>query len=157
MYEKMIYFLKVSAQNWHTVTWLLLKLIGQSKSHGLVRSEWGENIYSAYSCDMTGKYVAEAMGIIIHSTTLSISHGNLLISLITFRSYHILFQLCLYIWFSWLPWWLNGKESTCNAGVQFSSVAQSCPTLQPHGLQHARLPCSSSSPGAYSNSCPSRQ
>ena len=30
---------------------------------------------------------------------------------------------------------------------QFSSVAQSCPTLRPHGLQHARLP------GACSNSC----
>ena len=27
-------------------------------------------------------------------------------------------------------------------------------TLQPHGLQHARLPCSSSSPGVCSNSCP---
>ena len=26
---------------------------------------------------------------------------------------------------------------------QFSSVAQSCPILQPHGLQHTRLPCPS--------------
>ena len=34
-----------------------------------------------------------------------------------------------------------------------SSVAQSCPTLQPHGLQHARLPCPSPTPGAWSNSC----
>ena len=33
-------------------------------------------------------------------------------------------------------------------------VAQSCPTFQPHGLQHARLPCSSPTPGVYSNSCP---
>ena len=30
--------------------------------------------------------------------------------------------------------------------VQFSSVAQSCPTLQPHGLQHARPPCPSPTP-----------
>ena len=37
---------------------------------------------------------------------------------------------------------------------QFSSVAQSCPTLRPHGLQHARLPCPSPTPRAYSNSCP---
>ena len=37
---------------------------------------------------------------------------------------------------------------------QFSSVAQSCPTLQPHGLQHTRLPCPSPIPRAYSNSCP---
>ena len=38
--------------------------------------------------------------------------------------------------------------------VQFSSDAQSCLTLRPNGLQHARLPCPSSTPRAYSNSCP---
>ena len=37
---------------------------------------------------------------------------------------------------------------------QFSSVTQSCPTLQPHGLQCARPPCLSPTPGVYSNSCP---
>ena len=37
---------------------------------------------------------------------------------------------------------------------QFSSVAQSCPTLQPHGLQHTRSPCPSPTPGVYSNSSP---
>ena len=37
--------------------------------------------------------------------------------------------------------------------VQLSSVAQSCPTLRAHGLQHARLPCPSPTPRAYSNSC----
>ena len=30
-------------------------------------------------------------------------------------------------------------------------------SLQAHGLQHARLPCPSPTPGAYSNSCPSSQ
>ena len=30
-------------------------------------------------------------------------------------------------------------------------------TLQPNGLQHARLPCPSPTPGACSNTCPSRQ
>ena len=40
---------------------------------------------------------------------------------------------------------------------QFSSVTQSCPTLWPHGLQHARLPCPSPIPGVYSNSCPLSQ
>ena len=35
---------------------------------------------------------------------------------------------------------------------QFSSVAQLCPNLQPHGLQHARLPCPSRTPGPYSSS-----
>ena len=37
---------------------------------------------------------------------------------------------------------------------QFSSVAQSCLTLRPHGLQHLRLPCTSPTAGVYSNSCP---
>ena len=41
-----------------------------------------------------------------------------------------------------------------SSSVQFSSVAQLCLTLWPHGLQHARLPCPSPIPGAYSNSCP---
>ena len=39
--------------------------------------------------------------------------------------------------------------------VQFSLVAQPCPTLRPHGLHHARLPCPSPTPRAYSNSHPS--
>ena len=40
--------------------------------------------------------------------------------------------------------------------VQFShSVMSSC--LQPHGLQHARLPCPSPTPGAHSNACPLSQ
>ena len=41
--------------------------------------------------------------------------------------------------------------------IQFSSVAQSCLNVGPHGLQHARLPCPSPTPGACSNSCPSSQ
>ena len=35
----------------------------------------------------------------------------------------------------------------------FSSVTQSCPTLQPHRLRHTRLPRPSRSPRACSNSC----
>ena len=37
--------------------------------------------------------------------------------------------------------------------VQFSHSVMSN-SLRPHGLQHARLPCSSTTPRAYSNSCP---
>ena len=38
---------------------------------------------------------------------------------------------------------------------QFSLVAQSRPTLcDPHGLQHARLPCPSPIPRACLNLCP---
>ena len=38
--------------------------------------------------------------------------------------------------------------------IQFSSVAQSCLTLQPHGPQHAGPPCPSPTPGVYPNSSP---
>ena len=40
-------------------------------------------------------------------------------------------------------WVGNSKEvdkQVCIKSVQFSSVAQSCPTLCDRGLQHARLP-----------------
>ena len=37
--------------------------------------------------------------------------------------------------------------------VQFSCSVMS-DSLQPHGLQHTKLPCPSPTPGAYSNSCP---
>ena len=44
---------------------------------------------------------------------------------------------------------------------QFTSVQCNCSvvsdSLWPHGLQHTRIPCSSPTPGAYSNSCPSSQ
>ena len=35
---------------------------------------------------------------------------------------------------------------------KFSSIGQSCLTLQPHGLQHARPSCPSPTPRVYSNS-----
>ena len=48
-----------------------------------------------------------------------------------------------------LPTWL--LPLSCyweqNSGAQFSSVAQSCLTLWPHGLQQARPPCPSPTPG----------
>ena len=43
---------------------------------------------------------------------------------------------------------------TTTSVEQFSSVAQLCPTLWPHGLQHAGLPCPLPTPRVYSNSCP---
>ena len=39
----------------------------------------------------------------------------------------------------------------------FSSVVQLCLTLRPYGLQHAKLPCPSPTPGSYSHSCPFSQ
>ena len=46
----------------------------------------------------------------------------------------------------------NGSEDT----VQFSCSVMS-DSLWPHGLQHARPPCPSPSPGVCSNSCPLNQ
>ena len=48
----------------------------------------------------------------------------------------------------------SGGWGDAQLSFQFSSVAQSCPTLwNPHGLQHSRLLCPSPTPRAYSNSC----
>ena len=41
--------------------------------------------------------------------------------------------------------------------VSFFSPSVMSDSLWPHGLQHARLPCRSSTPRACSNSCPSRR
>ena len=37
---------------------------------------------------------------------------------------------------------------------QFSSVAQSCPTLRPYEPQYSRPPCPSPTPRVHPNSCP---
>ena len=67
------------------------------------------------------------------------------------------FSLCglsfLHINQDLLPW--QNQISTRNK-VQFSHSVTS-DSLQPHGLQHARPPCPSPTPGVYSNSCPSSQ
>ena len=49
------------------------------------------------------------------------------------------------------PW---GPKKVRHSFSQFSHSVVS-DSLQPHGLQHARLPCPSPTPGAYSNSRPS--
>ena len=41
--------------------------------------------------------------------------------------------------------------------VQFSSVTVISDSLRHHGLQNARPPCPSTTPGVYSNSCPLSQ
>ena len=49
-----------------------------------------------------------------------------------------------------------GLSGSC-LNHQFSSVAQSCPTLRPHESQHARPPCPSPTPRVHSDSRPSSQ
>ena len=76
-----------------------------------------------------------------------------------------LFQLKLYTHLTFLSPMQNLQKNTINifclydfdssSSVQFSSSVVS-DFLQPHGLQHARLPCPPA-PGDWSNSCPSSQ
>ena len=54
-------------------------------------------------------------------------------------------------------WFADMKSFSIFSSVQLNSVTQSCLTLWPHGLQHARLPCPSPIPKAYSNSYASSQ
>ena len=69
------------------------------------------------------------------------------------KSYSILWSR----WNKWkkrpnIHWTFFLYRDICS--VQFSCSVMSV-SLRPHGLQHARLPCPSTTPGAYSNSCPS--
>ena len=43
------------------------------------------------------------------------------------------------------------------SSVQFCSCSVVSDSLQPHGLQHSRLPCPSPTPGVYSHPCPLSQ
>ena len=58
--------------------------------------------------------------------------------------------------FNMLQRHLSRLEKYVGFLLSVSSVTQSCLTLQPHGLQHNRLPHPSSTAGACSNLCPSR-
>ena len=56
-----------------------------------------------------------------------------------------------------LPLWFLLSTEKNWVAIQFSSVAQSCPTLWPHESQHARPPCPSPTPGVHSDSRPAIQ
>ena len=82
-------------------------------------------------------------------------------------SYHNVYTHTLVYIYTYTPRWAKyfsvkkenygDKRNHCR-GIQFRSVAQSCRTPRDlHGLQHARLPCPSTTPRADSNSCPSHQ
>ena len=58
-----------------------------------------------------------------------------------------------------LIWYFVSLNSFCSETsrtwvVVVFSHSVVCNSLQPHGLQHVRLPCPSASPGGCSNSCP---
>ena len=53
----------------------------------------------------------------------------------------------------WTKIWTEKIFKEPISSVQFSHSVMS-DSLRPHGLQHARPPCPSPTPGIYSNSCP---
>ena len=74
------------------------------------------------------------------------------------KNYNKWFQCCvkmnfLTVYF-YVPFLLRvvSCSGQTESSVQFSHSGESN-SLQPHGLQHARPPCPSPTPGAYSNSC----
>ena len=68
--------------------------------------------------------------------------------IVTRKKWHDSFQMLKDCEF--YVWWNYQSVSQFSRSVVSSS-------LQPHGLQFARLPCPSTTPGVYSNSCPSSQ
>ena len=67
-----------------------------------------------------------------------------------------------FLWVSFTTTPCTKKKKICNYFQHTPlsiccSVDKSCPPLQPHEMQHARLPCPSLSPRVCSNSCPLSQ
>ena len=90
------------------------------------------------------------------------------LNLIAFRRVYISFSPCLSLLFFFKlyvrlpqqpfcllirPLRIYPQQISYIISVQFSYSVMS-DSLPPHGLQHARLPCPSPTPGACSNSCP---
>ena len=84
------------------------------------------------------------------------SHWFFLKYLVAFTS-EVNWSQCLphgnFQWFSSCvfqrTWHWHIYVCTWMCSLQFGSVAQSCLTMRPHGLQHARLPCPSPAPRVY--------
>ena len=65
---------------------------------------------------------------------------------------HSILAVAMWGWDHYIPfyWWYNQAEEY---SVEFSSVAQLCPTLC-DPINHSIPPCPSPTPGVYPNSCP---
>ena len=107
-------------------------------------------VFSQYACTYTYVYVH----ILVNTCFCTNSYGEkYLTDEVALESVKILTpwmkenQRNLFKNFCSTNWWKTHQFSCCV--VSYS--------LQPHGLQHARLPCPSLLPGVFSNSCPSSQ
>ena len=61
----------------------------------------------------------------------------------------------MFTWYFWTLFFFSSGNIYSNQVFSQISCSVVSNSLQPHGLQHARFPCPSLIPGAYSNSCPS--
>ena len=83
--------------------------------------------------------------------------GNCLVCKLYIKKIEIYMCVCSY--FRILVLIIEGQSFinlSIISSVQFSGSVVS-DSLRPHGLQHARLPCPSPTPGVYSHSCPLSQ
>ena len=71
----------------------------------------------------------------------------------TFVLYSLSFRVIYFSSFMVDKYDAQDPKATIYKCFQFSCSVVS-DSLRPHGLQYARLPCPSPTPGAYSNSCP---
>ena len=76
--------------------------------------------------------------------------------ILEFQLQHLSFQCVFRVDFPKIDWLDPLNVQGALSSVQFSHSVVSN-SLQPRGLKHARLPCPSPIPGAYSNSCPLSQ
>jgi len=98
------------------------------------RTSWTYNIYIIYI-----HILNKNMYIITKVVTEQSTQDHILVDLLSF---HIKDDLNIEV----------GRKSSFSS-IQFSHSVVSN-SLPPHGLQHARLPSPSTTPGVYSNSCP---
>ena len=102
--------------------------------------------------------------VIVYDFRVEVTQGTVVSSLLSLRV-HPLWKLAATLWghshspVEWSLW--RGTEACSQQPGEFSSIQFShsvvSDSLQPHGLQRARLPCPSPTPRTCSNSCPSSQ
>ena len=87
----------------------------------------------------------------LSQTLLKMRINNICFKSSTFPEFILFFPICHTLHPNWK---LCSDCFPCLSSVQFSCSVMS-DSLWPHGLQHARLPCLSPTPGIYSSSYPS--
>ena len=136
---------------------LMLGKIEGRKRRGRQRIRWLDSISDSMDMSLSKLWeIVEDRGA-WHATVLGVvksqTHLSDWITMNTLLTNEACFNLVQPYFF--VPGWafiLNYKNVSHILLFSHSVMSNS---LRPHGLQHTRLPCTSSSPRAYSNSCPS--